>query len=328
MKYIQKYNIARNEIESRFTGLPHAHTRLLGLLITRADPETGLVENLSCRDLANLLAVDHAPGRKGAGIPKIEAIRSYLRTIAKSFPEDFRLINQGQRIACQFIHLPAVYAHFCAPKEVYGVNGKVSETANSIEKTEEFSEEELFWGRDDPVEPSAEAKPDAPVENIFINKNINNNNNNKNKKNTRNGRIPMAPITDDFRPTPETIAKGFASGYSFAADFDVIQDFIDKNRAWGSAYANYQPVYLQFLARRAERQKLNQQKQEQQEQTKTRRTSHATGSKSSQKRQPNAVERVKQAYANNYDFCEETGQFHRKDPHARRTHCYTVDAAC
>lgn len=77
MNYLACYNKARLEIESAFNGLPHVHTTLIKSLITRADPETGIVENLSYREIAEFLAIYHAPGRRGAGIPKKETIRSY-----------------------------------------------------------------------------------------------------------------------------------------------------------------------------------------------------------------------------------------------------------
>ena len=55
---IAKYNNARKEIESRFAGLTPNHMNLINIMITRSDPSTGIVEGLSYRELAILLAVD------------------------------------------------------------------------------------------------------------------------------------------------------------------------------------------------------------------------------------------------------------------------------
>lgn len=301
---------AQLQIESYFQGLPHAHTTLIKSLIIRADPETGLVENLSCRDLAKLLAVEHAPGRKGAGIPKIETIRSYLRTIAKSCSDDFRLINQGQRIACQFINMPKIYAHFFDQKEVYGVNPDVQETKISLENPEELSEADIFFGDHETAEPPMEAVNDSPVKNINI-LNINN----KNNKYTQ-----LSPIADDFVPDQKTIADAMSLGHKDAADFSVIREFISYNQAIGSQWANYNPVYLAFLARRAERKQIKQQ------QTQTWRTPHATGSSSFKTSEPSLRERVKKAHASDFIYCKETGCYIARTPHATGTHCHTVVA--
>ncbi len=312
LEQITKYHKARMELESRFIGIPNAHGKLVLLLMTRANPETGMVENLSCRDLAKLLAVEHAPGRKGAGIPKIETIRSYLRTIAKSCSDDFRLINQGQRIACQFINMPKIYAHFFDQKEVYGVTPDVQETKTSLENTEELSEAELFFGDHETAEPPMEAVNDAPVKNINI---LNNKNKNKNNKYTQ-----LSPIADDFVPDQKTIADAMSLGHKDAADFSVIREFISYNQAIGSQWADYNPVYLAFLARRAERKQIKQQ------QTQTWRTPHATGSSSFKTSEPSLRERVKKAHASDFIYCKETGCYIARTPHATGTHCHTVVA--
>ena len=113
MKTIAQYNQARKEIESRFLGLPHAHISMIGYLINRADPETGIVSDISYRDLASMLSIDPAPGRRGAGTPHKQAIRSYLITIAEQCSKDFKILSQGQRLQVQFLTLPEIYsAHF------------------------------------------------------------------------------------------------------------------------------------------------------------------------------------------------------------------------
>jgi len=109
MKTITHYNQARKEIDYRFSGLPHAHICLIGYLINRADPETGIVKDISYRNLSHMLTVDPAPGRRKTGTPQKQAIRSYLITIQNQFPKDFKILSQGQRLHVKFLTLPEIY---------------------------------------------------------------------------------------------------------------------------------------------------------------------------------------------------------------------------
>ena len=61
------------------------------------------------------------------------------------------------------------------------------------------------------------------------------------------------PIPQNFYPSQEIIARAIASGHNNATDPDIIQEFIDKNTAWGSTFADFNPIYLSFLAKHAER---------------------------------------------------------------------------
>lgn len=88
----------------------------------------------------------------------------------------------------------------------------------------------------------------------LLNNKYNNNNTNSSTNFSCNQKLKQ-PITQDFYPSQETLEKAFASGYSFAADADVIQDFIDKNLSWGSEFADFNPVYLSFLAKHNEHKK-------------------------------------------------------------------------
>lgn len=286
----KNYNQARLEIESRFTGLPHAHTTLIKSLITRADPETGIVENLSCRDLALLLTVEHAPGRKGAGMPKIATIRSYLRTISENCANEFRLISQGQKLKCQFINLPKIYAHFFASEKVYGDTEVVQSVQLPLENINKSSELEGNFCKENDTEHTVFTAKNPPVKNI---NNITNNNNNNPQKSV---------IADNFLPSAETIARAQALGHHNASDFTEIQGFIDHNKAIGSQWADFNPIYLRWLARGMER------KQQKAQKNYLGRNDYA----GSRQHQPssNARDRVKHAYANEFDFDEETGRFY------------------
>ena len=288
MVIIDQYNNARIEIESRFTGLPHAHTTLIKSLITRADPNTGMVENLSCRDLAMLLTIDHAPGRKGAGIPQIQTIRSYLRTISDSCADEFKLISQGQKLKCVFTNLPKIYAYFLASEKVYGDEQEVQSTHNLVENTEETNEINLFFGMENVIEQPIYLAEKKPVKNI--NNKTNNNNNTK-----------KSPISDDFVPTTETIARANALGYTNATNPTEIQAFIDHNKATGSVWADFNPIYLRWLARGEERRQQTKQPKAQKTHSgreKHESRNHRQGSKLSPR------ERVIQAYSHRFDFDE------------------------
>jgi hypothetical protein len=291
VKQIEKYNNARLEIESCFTGLPHAHTTLMKSLITRANPSTGMVENLSYRDLAMLLSIDHVPGRKGAGIPKKETIRSYLRTIAENFPDSFKMITQGQKLKCQFTTLPKIYARFFALDKAYTdkEDGKTTQAfIEPIENIEETNETDLFFGIVQTVEPPIASTKKGPVKNI---NNKTNNNNNKKK----------SPIADDFVPTTETIARANALGYTNATNLAEIQAFIDHNKATGSLWADFNPIYLRWLARGEERRQ--QTKQPKAQKTNSGRVNHESRNhRQGPKLSPR--ERVIQAYSHRFDFDE------------------------
>lgn len=244
MNYLVCYNKARLEIESAFNGLPHVHTTLIKSLITRADPETGIVENLSYREIAEFLAIYHAPGRRGAGIPKKDTIRSYFRTIAENHPEDFKLVSQGQKFKCQFPKMPATYAHFFAPEKVDTGSSNQGDTGQ-VQK--ESDTDASCQGASNPFNTSelpTEARPEAPVKNINNNKITNNNNYSQYRER-------LKAISVDFVPSPETIAKAIALGYSDAGNLEDIQAFIRYNQDIGSRFADYNPIYLRWLSRTA-----------------------------------------------------------------------------
>ncbi|STX88316.1 hypothetical protein [Legionella feeleii] len=242
MTNIKAYNKARLEIEGIFNGLPHVHTTLIKSLITRADPETGIVENISYREIAEFLAIYHSPGRRGAGIPKKGTVRSYFRTIAENHPENFKLVSQGQKFKCQFPKLPAIYAHYLARKEVGTGSSNQGNTREGQAETGGKTNCKVAADACKPCEHPAAAKPQPPVKKN--NKITTNNNHNQ-------FQARLKPIAADFVPAPETIAKALALGYSDVGDLEDIQAFIRYNQSIGSRFADYNPVYLRWLSRTA-----------------------------------------------------------------------------
>lgn len=304
MKAIAQYNQARKEIESRFLGLPHAHISMIGYLINRADPETGIVSDISYRELASMLSIDPAPGRRGAGTPHKQAIRSYLITIAEQCSEDFKILSQGQRLQVQFLTLPKIYSDHFAQNKVYTDNHVLSCSAKALETPDEIVVHDTSEAMASGPEECRAGSSESYIKNIYK---TNNNNNKTTEK---------SAIADDFTPSPETIARATSMGIYFAADSNEIQAFIDHNKAVGSAWADFNPIYLRWLARSAERKQLSNQPKE---------MKHARSSRKTH--QPSARERVLNAYKASFNLCEETGRFQARTEHANEYDSHLMASA-
>lgn len=243
LQAVVDYHKERAKIESLFIGLPDGSASLIKSLITLADPLTGIVSNISHHELAKLLTINPAPGRKESGTPTKQTIRNYIKSIERECGEYFKVISEGQKLQFLFPELPKVFNKIFENKELNtGVNSS---------NTQVNTEENGFL--DDAVNTELNTEVNTPnpaVKKLFIN--INNNNNNNLGEMIGNKNIKQ-PISPDFYPSLETLTRAIASGYGNAADAHVIQEFIDKNKAWGSEFADFNPVYLCFLAKDAER---------------------------------------------------------------------------
>ena len=142
---IEQYNNARFEVESLFNGLPHAPRLLVNALITKTSPLTGVVENISYRDLTTILTVDVSPGRKDSGTPTKQAIRNYLCTIETQCGAYFKVSSENQSLKITFPTLPDIYkAHFKKPED-HTACETVDDTQNKlINKGEESVFDGLF----------------------------------------------------------------------------------------------------------------------------------------------------------------------------------------
>ena len=241
MNNLEQYNKGRREIEKPFIGLPDGSPSLIKSLITLANPLTGIVSDISYHELAKLLTINPAPGRKESGTPTKQTIRNYIKSIERECGEYFKVISEGQKLQFLFPELPKIFSKFFENKELnIGVNSS---------NTQENTEENGFV--DDTVNTELNTEVNTPnpaVKKLFIN--INNNNNLGEMIGNKSIKQPISP---DFYPNLETLTRAIASGHSNAADAHVIQEFIDKNKAWGSEFADFNPVYLCFLAKDAER---------------------------------------------------------------------------
>ncbi|CAM4375941.1 MAG: hypothetical protein LEGION0403_FIIPPAGN_02053 [Legionella sp.] len=87
-----------SEIECPFEGLPYAIALLVKILVLDAEPNTGLVKNISYSQLAKKLYIKPAPGRSNSGIPTKQTIRNYINVLERDFPEYFINVSQGQKL--------------------------------------------------------------------------------------------------------------------------------------------------------------------------------------------------------------------------------------
>lgn len=283
MELLTRYLRCIKRIEALFTGLPHSHTTLIKSLISSADPKSGLVTNLTYYDLSLLLEVRPAPGRKGAGKPSKETIRNYIKSIEHTCGEYFQVITEGQKLKFKFSLLPKIYKEeFC--------DAEINTGSTYLEAFEDKEQNSMFESKDN-TEVNIELNTSSePVKNII--NNINNNNNNKQS------------ISENFTPNTETLARAEALGYSNASDFSEIQAFIDYNKATGSQFVDFNPIYLRWLAKSVERQ------QQKKQLGTTGSINHAKQySLRTQTHQPSLRERVLKAHAGDFALCEDTEYF-------------------
>jgi hypothetical protein len=245
IKAFRVISLIRKNIEIRFQGLPHAHSSLIKSLLNYADPQTGMIEGLSCRDLCLLLTVDPACGRKGSGIPKIETIRSYLRTIASNFPHDFKVVSAGQKLKLQFPTLPALFENYFGLNNLYGDESSYQ----SLEESQSVTGINQDFCLDEIAHFHEECESKAHI--TITNKQTNNYNNqqSENKK---------QPISLDFFPNEKTILIAKQKGLLKVTDPQEIQAFIDHNLEKQTRWADYNPIFIKWLERGEEYQKRQQ----------------------------------------------------------------------
>lgn len=307
---IKYFNKALRQLDEHLFELPHLCRILMHSLFKHCDFQTGRISNITMEQMQRDLYVAPASGRKRQKITA-DTIRGAFRTIQKFKPDDFVFSVEKQRIVIELPFIRDLFANFDAPKK--------DATVEAGERKDQEMQASLCDISETMVSYAAEKSSEVtlPEETKNPAKNINNINNNNNK-----AWLNKHPITCSFTPTRETIETAHALGFHDAHKPEVIADFIAKNKAWGSAFADYQPVYLNFLVRRAERLQLNNKTQP----PSSGRDFHAD------RRQPKArsltpSERVIRAYANEFDYCERTGQFFDKGSLTQSIDGFVMEAA-
>ena len=236
---IEQINEARIEVESFFNGLPHVHTTLIKSLINSANPVDGCVESRSYNNLTDLLKVTKAPGRKNANIQK-QTIRSYLKTIENLCPEHFQVTSEGQKLIIKFPTLPSIYAKCFKNTDLYTGENTVLCTLKTLDSADQNDILESQLNTDEYTEVYTEpyiGTESAKNNNIF----------NINKKQQQHTTHTGFSIADDFFPSEKTIASALAKGFSSATCPTQIKNFIDYNKARGSVWADYNPIFLKWL---------------------------------------------------------------------------------
>ncbi len=281
---VDKFNTARKQIEKCFNGLPHTCTTLIKSLITSANPLTGEVNNITYNDLAELLKVDNAPGRKNSGTPSKQAIRNCIKSIERACGEYFKVISEGQNLQFLFPEIPKIFNKLFQ-------NTEVNIDVNP-ENTQENTGVNAVSSRGVNTELNTEANtPSSSVKNnnIF---NITNTNKQTNAAYFEKLSVKK-PIDAHFYPNQKTIELAHALGLTKVTDATEIQAFINHNKKQNTQWADFNPVFMTWLER--EVQYTQKQKQHQKVQGQLR--SHHNERGINQNRFiPEALERVSQQH--------------------------------
>jgi hypothetical protein len=253
MSTLHQYNQARAVIEDCFKGLSHAPRVLVHTLITKADLSTGLVENINYRDLAACLTVFAAPGRKDSGTPSKQAVRNYLNTIQTQCGDHFQLSSEGQSLKITFPTLPKIYKSCVESFEVNTVSDRVQNTEKPLVRIDSEAFFEDLFNREEPIEVHTEVNTPDPIETInacvYASAKIKTKNLTNNKQTTESESFAdlKKPIARDFYPSPETIELALEKGFVKVTSDIEIKRFVMYNEASLSRWADYNPVFLNWL---------------------------------------------------------------------------------
>ena len=310
----------RVEFESYFKDIPLVPRLLAYALITRANLTAGTVENITYRDLAVLLTVSQASGRKDAGTPQKQTIRSYLRTIETQCGEHFKIISDGQSLKFHFPTLPAIYASHFKREEVYTPLSMGKYTPETLINTDQDASNDDEVGTEEYTEeytdlytPEGEQALNACEHACAKIKTTKpNNNNSKQILDELPGEIKK-PIPDDFKPSQAMIDNAMVLGLPKVTDSSELNKFIIFNKSSGSRWANWDYVFLNWLMRDAEREqakKASEQKQANHNPETKQAYSRSIANERLNPRQT-ATERVIAAISegSQLEFCQQTRRF-------------------
>lgn len=238
---IKKFNLMRMRFESCFSGLPHTQAIIINLLISKADPETGIASGIIYSELVSILFVAPSSGRFKSKTPTKQTIRSYLRTIEHSFSEYFQVISEGQNLKIWFPTLPGVYASYFDVEntDLYTDKSTHLNTVKTISNTESNDAFLVDKNTEEYTDLYTDSyTPECPVKN-------NNIFNIKNKQQTT--ETTKLSICDDFYPNAKTIELAQSRGLFSVTDKAQIRKFINYNQAKDTKWADYNPVFLNWL---------------------------------------------------------------------------------
>ncbi|WP_412755096.1 Vir protein [Legionella pneumophila] len=252
MKFdVELYINARKQIEKKFQLLPYGPRLIIYELLNLANPLTGIVSDISYRDLSRSLEIKTAPGRINSGVPSKQTIRNFIKSIEHECSEYFQVITEGQNLKFIFPEVPKIYNQLIRRKEV---NTDLNSPKSLIDSDREGDLE-----RKSNVEVNREAntlKSSAKNINIF---NITNSNKQTEIANNDFCRSKK-PIGDDFYPNTKTIEMAFSMGLTKVTDKEEIQAFIKHNKKQNTLWADFNPVFINWLERDAQYMKKQLQK--------------------------------------------------------------------
>lgn len=184
--------------------------------------------------------------------------------------------------------------HFVEREEVAAVNSQelsTHETLSAIDSSANLYT--LFLGEDVLEDAAASSR----VREDFIN----NKKQTTTQKNTAQSPRQKTTINEDFVPNQDTIAEALARGYRNASNPEELKAFIDHNKAIGSSWADYNPIYLRWLARGQERKQQTKQSNAQKIDS-----GRAPYESRNYRKEPKLSlrERVIQAHSSRFDFDE------------------------
>ncbi|HAU1037934.1 TPA: Vir protein [Legionella pneumophila] len=243
LQAVLRFNKARLHVERPFIGFPYGPALLIKSLINLADPATGIVDDISYHELAKLIEVNPAPGRKESGTPSKQTIRNYIKSIEKECGEYFKVVSEGQSLKFLFPQLPKVF------NEIF-LNTEVNTLTNPVDTQENIDENMVF---------DAGINTELNIEDNTHNPSVKNNNifniTNSNKQ-TQTASNDFSrgkkPIGDDFYPNTKTIEIAFSMGLTKVTDQEEIQAFIKHNKKQNTQWADFNPVFINWLERDAQ----------------------------------------------------------------------------
>ena len=285
---------AMNAIKSNLAGLPSFCRLTIYDLLSYCDYALGIISISTLDEVArNDFQVMPSPGRKKEEINS-ETLRNAFRAIKKAKPDQFIFSMVNQRIVIEMPFVRELYEQFHGKSQgVAAVDATEVARPASLVNTDDLADLKVTLVGEDAM--------DVAAATFSSNKDINNKQNNNNSK-LPDFYQPKLPISSTFFPSKETLSRAVALGFDNADLLTEIQSFIDHNKAIGSAFADYNPIYIKWLSQSSLRQK----------QTKIIEPRRMNDASSPTAKVPakRPTEHVKQAWSNSgFNYCEQTGRF-------------------
>lgn len=236
--------------KQNLAGLPSFCRLVMLEVFEYYDHENGSISINSLEKLAlERFYVESVTGRQTENING-NNIRNAFRSIRKAKPDHFKFTNVNQRIVIEMPFLRELYEAF---------HGKTQEV-DTVLATDVTEQETITQTGDkgcfdsllatDVAGDLAEASSESAINARVIDK--------KNKlkeTNITDKSNFKAGIADDFTPSQSLINTALARGLSKVTDFAEIKKFVLYNQAKCTKWVDYEPIFLAWLERDAERER-------------------------------------------------------------------------